>query len=398
MVTGIITSKILAIYVGPSGLALVGNFRNFLSTIDTVTSLGFQNGIVKYVSENNTNQLYLKKIISTLFTTLIVISIFCGFGLFFFADYWNLIIFGSQHQFSIIFKILAFVLPLYIGSGYLICIINGFNFYKKVIYINILGSLFGLVLTLYFVYTYSLIGAMLSILLTPAILFFAGIFLSNKQLNLQKNISFLKYDIEILKNFSHYFLMVIISGILGQVVLIAIRNNIITSIGIKEAGFWEAITRVSSNYMLFLNTLLSVYFFPKLVIATNTLESKLVIWKFYKTIIPVFVLSLIVLFFLRDYVIQILFTKEFEPVSKLFLWQMIGDLFKAISWILGLQFFAKKMTLAFILTDIVSLLVLYFSSFYFLKFFNIEGVVMAQAFSYFIYLLILTIIFRKVLF
>ena len=398
MVTGIVTSKILAIYVGPTGLALVGNFRNFLATLDTITSLGFQNGIVKYVSENKLNSSYIKNIFSTLFTTLIVVSILAGIGLYLFADYWNSIIFGVQYQFSMIFKVSAFVLPLYIGSGYLICIVNGFNLYKKVIYINILGSLFGLGITIYFVSTYSLTGALLSILFTPIVLFFISIALSYKQLNFQKNITLFKYDIEILKNLSHYFLMIIISGILGQVVLIAIRNNIINTIGLKEAGFWEAITRVSSNYMVFLNTLLSVYFFPKLVNATTAIESKLVIWKFYKKIIPIFILGLIILFFFRDFIVQILFTKEFKPVSKLFLWQMIGDLLKAISWILGLQFFAKKMTLAFIITDIISLLILYFSSFYFLKYYNIEGVVIAQAFAYFIYLTILIFYFRKILF
>jgi PST family polysaccharide transporter len=47
---GLITSKVIAVFVGSSGLALVGNFRNFVGSFETISTLGFQNGIIKYVS------------------------------------------------------------------------------------------------------------------------------------------------------------------------------------------------------------------------------------------------------------------------------------------------------------------------------------------------------------
>ena len=50
---GLITSKLLAVFVGPSGMALVGNFRNFTSSLESISTLGFQTGIVKYVAEYN---------------------------------------------------------------------------------------------------------------------------------------------------------------------------------------------------------------------------------------------------------------------------------------------------------------------------------------------------------
>ena len=52
IIIGFITSKIIAVYVGTSGMALVGNFRNFINIFESVGLLGFQNGIIKYVAEN----------------------------------------------------------------------------------------------------------------------------------------------------------------------------------------------------------------------------------------------------------------------------------------------------------------------------------------------------------
>ena len=94
-------------------------------------------------------------------------------------------------------------------------------------------------------------------------------------------------------------------------------------------------------------------------------------------------------------IIQVLFTKQFLPVSKLFFWQLIGDTFKAASFILGYQFYAKKLTKAFIFFELFSLAVLYFSSIYFISIYQIEGVVMAYAVTYGIYLGSLSIYFRK---
>ena len=93
----------------------------------------------------------------------------------------------------------------------------------------------------------------------------------------------------------------------------------------------------------------------------------------------------------------VLFTKEFMPVSELFVWQLIGDFFKALSLILGYQFFAKKLTKAFIITEILSLTILWFSSTYLLSIYGIEGIVIAHAFTFFMYFVVLGIYFRKYL-
>jgi PST family polysaccharide transporter len=74
---------------------------------------------------------------------------------------------------------------------------------------------------------------------------------------------------------------------------------------------------------------------------------------------------------------------------------MVGDVFKAASLILGYQFFAKKMTLAFILCELASLIAFYVATFICLPRFQLQGVVMAQAFAYVGYFFLLVWVFRK---
>ncbi|WP_395046813.1 O-antigen translocase [Flavobacterium sp.] len=392
---GLITSKVLAIFVGPTGMALVGNLRNFLTSVESVSTLGFQNGIVKYVAENEEDNLQFKKIFSTLFFSLLTVTIVISSTLFLFANYWNQVVFGNNLEYSYVFKVLAIVLPLYASSLYLVAIINGLGRFKAVIYINIIGNIIGLFVTLLFIWKWLVLGALLAIIITPSLLFFVTVRYISKEISIKNAISFSLFDFKIIKNLSHYFLMALVSGIFGPIVFLVIRNQIIDTVGIKEAGFWEAMTRISTYYLLFVNTLLTVYYYPKLVLAKTNEETKLVFWSFYKNVLPLFAVGLFIIYLFRGIMIKILFTQDFEPVSDLFLWQLVGDFLKAASWILGFQFFAKKMTKSFIVTEILSLLILYFSSIYFISIFKIEGVVIAHAFTYGIYLLVLGIYFRK---
>ncbi len=395
---GLITSKLLAVFVGPSGMALVGNLRNFSSSLESISSLGFQNGIVKYVAEEKENLNKLQKIIATVFVSLVVVAVIFSFVLYFLADFWNQEIFGNHFDYQIIFKAIALALPWYAISVFLLSLLNGLGKFKQVIWVNIIGNLIGLLVSLYMILHLKTLGALLSIVISPALLFFVIFYFINKEFRFFEMIRVRNFDFRIIKNLSSYSLMALVSSVLGPLVFLAIRKNVIVVVGLEQAGFWETITRISTYYMMFITTILSVYFFPKLAVAKNREETKTVFWSFYKNILTLFIVVLIVIYFARFFIIKLLFTSQFLPVTSLFLWQLMGDFLKAAALILGYQFFAKKLTMAFIISEIASLAVFYFLSNYLVPLFGVKGVVMSQTFDNFVYLLVLAIYFRKSLF
>ena len=395
---GLITSKFLAVFIGPSGMALVGNLRNFLTSLESISTLGFQTGIVKYVAENKKNDEELQKIIATVFISLIVIVFFLSSVLYFFADFWNAKIFSFHFDYAVIFKALSFSVPWYAVSIILLSILNGLGSFKKVIWVNIIGNVVGLIVSLTLVLQYKILGALLAAVISPSILFFVTFYFLNKEINFLNVIRVNLFDFKIIKNLSNYSLMALFSSILGPFIFLVIRNNIIENLGLQEAGFWETMTRISSYYLMFVSSVLSVYFFPKLVMSQNENETKIIFWTFYKFILPIFIFGFVIIYFFRFFIIRLLFTIEFLPVTDLFFWQLLGDVFKVSSLILGFQFFAKKMTKAFIITEVGSLAILYFLSVLLIKIFGVEGVVIAQAIDNFIYLVVLGFYFRRSLF
>ena len=395
---GFITSKFIAVFVGPSGMALVGNLRNFISSVESVGLLGFQNGIIKYVAEYESKEQQLKELLSTVVITIFIVTFVLSGFLYFFSGYLNEVIFGGEFQYQSVFKAFSLSLPWYLASLFLTSVLNGFGAFKRVITINIYGNLLGLVLSVVLLYNYQTYGALLAVILAPSLLFFIVVFQLNTTVPFKTLLAKKAFNFSVIKQLSQYSLMALVSSLLGPLVYLSIRTNVIHNLGYEKAGYWEAMSRISTYYMLFLSTILVVYFLPKLAKSANVKETKEIFWSYFKGIFPVFAIGLVILFCLKDFLIPVILTKTFLPVSDLFLGQIIGDLFKALSMILGYQFFAKKLTKAFIVSELFSLLVLWVTSNYFITVYGIQGVVIAHALTYFIYLLVLLVYFRKSVF
>ncbi|WP_417351910.1 O-antigen translocase [Flavobacterium alkalisoli] len=391
---GIITSKIIAQFLGPAGLALIGNLRNVLSITDSVSTLGFQNGIVKYVAEHQKEETKLKEILSTVFFVLLGVVAVLSIGVFFGAGYFSEVFFKDA-AYKWIFKMIAFAIPWYAGNIFLISILNGLGNYKKVIKVNISGNVFGVLLSAVLIIYHQLNGALIAVALSPALLFIFSFIMLRGEISLSTFIRKPFFKVTILKNLFYYSLMTLVTVVTGSLVTLYIRNLIIDLYGEIQGGYWEAVNRFSSYYLMFISTLLTVYFLPKLSTAITNKETKTVFYSYYKTVIPLFGIGLFLIFVLKYVIIQALLSDEFLPVGPLFKWQLAGDFLKACSIILGYEFFAKKMTKAFIATEIFSFVTLYLSATYFIKQYGAEGAVMAHTFTYALYFVLLFMIFRK---
>lgn len=396
LVFGFITSKALAIFVGANGMAYVGNFRAFLNVVENFSLLGIQNAIVKYVAEYQHDKLKLKSVLATfgllLLTSSIVISLVLIFG----ANYLSKEIFHHSEIYSFVFYILAIVFPLYVFSTFCISVVNGFQEYKKVIYIQIISSSIALLFSVFLIYYYNTFGALISLVLAPVFVFFVSLFYLKNVITISDVFSFSSFDLSVVKNLSEYVLMALVSGVIGSFVLLEIRTDVLEITGLKNAGIYEGLQRISSYYLLFVSSIIAIYFYPKL--AESNSNTKAIIINYLKTIIPIFAIGLALIYVLRTFIIQVLFSAEFDTMESLFLWQLLGDLLKATSLIFGTILIAKKQTKVFIITEIVSLLIMYYSTNWMLHAIGIDGIVMAHTFTYFMYLLVLVIYFRKLFF
>jgi PST family polysaccharide transporter len=192
--------------------------------------------------------------------------------------------------------------------------------------------------------------------------------------------------------------MALVSTIAMPIVLIIIRNYLITEVGVKQAGYWEAMNRVSDYYLMFINSLMTLYILPRFSEIETRKEFRKEVFSFYKTIMPVFGILLLIIYLSRSVLVPFLLTEEFRPIEGLFGFQILGDFLRVLSMVIAYQFLAKKMFTHFIILEIFLFVMIYFTSIYFIDLYGMRGAVMGHCLSYFLYFGIILLIFGSSLF
>lgn len=399
--TGAFMSWILANFVGAAGMGVLGNLRNFMQGLLTLSVLGLENGLVKNTAEYQQNPQQLKKVFRTSWVLSISSSILAAIVVFFTASWLDQQLIATNVDFSIIFKLIACSLPFYVIFVFITSLMQGFEWYKKFILLNIVISIFVFATSAGLVYQYNLTGALYSLVLVPVIQCIAALFYwftkNDRSLQLKELFRF-QFDKQTSKQLLKYSTMALVSALLIPFVNILVRDQVIVEVSDEAAGWWEAVVRISSYYMLFVTSLISLYVLPSLSKDSSYSNYRATILNFYKTILPLVIIGLIVVYFSRDFLISFLFTEEFEPSTTMFKWQLLGDFIKIITTVMAFRFIAMNDLWRYLIAEVLSILTFYVLSIYLIPMYKEEGVVIAYLGNYLFYLIVLLIILRKELF
>lgn len=397
LLSGLVVNKVVAVYIGPAGIALIGQFQNFLSIITTFGNGALSSGVTKYVSEFHETDLKRRNdFISASFTIAFIFSVIIGVLVFIgssFLSEWIL----KTIEYSGVFKLLGITLILISFNIILLSIINGIKKIKLFIVINIFSSLLSLIVTSLLTIFFGIFGALLSMIIVQSIVLLITFPLVKKKLDLQFKMN-IHVEKEILKKLLAFSLMAIVSVLSVSISQIAIRNHLIEKFSLAEAGYWQSVWMISSMYLMVMTTAFSTYYLPRLSELQKTSEIKKEIFSGYKIILPFTFITAVLIYFLRDFIIAIIFTPEFNEIRTLFAFQLIGDFLKMASWSLAFLMIAKAMTKTFIITEIVFSVLFYVLTVVFTRQYELPGVTYAYALNYFIYLLVMMFIFRSTIF
>jgi len=398
IIAGILISKFIAIYIGPHGMVLIGNLRNFLRALQSLSISGLYKGVVKFISQVKNDSVELTKILSTVFYLGFFSSVFLAFLCYYNAEFINNILFGENYNYGYIIETLALVLPFYALNMFTFSIMNGFSKYKNLIFINILGQIVGGLITLLLIRQENIDGALLAIVITPALNLLITIVGIAFRRNLMASVKITKVNLSVLNKLSPYMIMALVSAIALPIVMIMIRNYLIDKVGINSAGYWTAMTRVSDYYLMFFNSLVALYILPRFSEINSKLEFRKEVFSFYKTMMPAFLVLLFIIYISRSILVNILFAEDFRQVEDLFGYQILGDIARVLSMVIAYQFLAKKMFTHFIVLEVFLFVMMYFSSIYLIDEFGLKGAVMGHCLSYFMYLGIILLLFSSSLF
>lgn len=398
IVSGVLTSKVIAVLIGVEGMALIGNLKNFLSAIQTFSVFGFYHGMVKSISEVRHDVNALSQTLSTGYYLGFISTILISFLSYYNAQAINNFLFSSIFNYAYVIKIMALALPFYALNMFSFSIMNGYSKYHMLLIISVIGQVLGFFITLLLIYQNNIDGALIAGVIAPALVFLITIIGVLNQRNLTSLLKISNVNFEVFKKLAPYSVMALVTAIAMPLVLIIIRNYIIEAVGIKEAGHWEAVQRLSNYYLLFINTVVTLYFLPRLREINTKEEFKKEVFDFYKTTMPIFGVGLILIYLLRSIIVPLIFSQAFKPAEDLFLWQLLGDFVKVLSIVIAYQFVARRMFTHFVIIQVFLLVIMYLSSVYLIDVFGVKGAVIGHFVSYLMHYGVILLMLKSSLF
>jgi PST family polysaccharide transporter len=400
LITALITAKIIAIYLGPTGLGVLGQLNSFVAIVMVLSTGAVTNGVIKYLSEYVGNKAAQMRIIKAAAIITTICSTVVSLVIILFNEYWSKILFKeNSFQYNSIIVIFGFTLFFYASFTLFTAILNGLKYFKKFNYLGIITSLVGLLFSVLLIIKLGVYGALLAAITYQSLVFVFVFIFKNRIAELSilelKKIKTEKRDYINLFKFST---MALVSSILLPISQIIIRNMITKELDITIMGFYEGINRLSNIYLTLITTTLSVYYLPKLSELNDKVKLRKEILNGYKLILPVTIIILLVVYFLRNFIIQIAFAVSFNQMESFFAPQLIGDFFKIASWLLAFLMLAKAMIKLYIITEVIFSILIIVLTFFGIDLFGSVGAIYAYAINYFIYFIAMLIIFNKTIY
>ncbi|VEB96360.1 O-antigen translocase [Cedecea lapagei] len=169
MVAGFIIGKVVAIYTGPAGVAMLGQVQSLMTIIAGITTSPVSTGLVRYTAENWQDGKEACapwwracfKVAALLFLLLIPIVIV------FSKQLSELLLSDSQYSWLIIFA--CCVLPFSILNTLIASVLNGQQRYKQYIFLGMLSVVFSTIFMTFLVIKFDLKGALIATALNSAI-------------------------------------------------------------------------------------------------------------------------------------------------------------------------------------------------------------------------------------
>ena len=397
MCTGLVSVKIVASIIGPAGVALVGQLNNFSTIALSLATGGINSGITKYIAEYKSDASKVKQYLATAFRITVVCSLLVGLVLLLLCKQLSSLIMMTP-QYWYVFAIFGITITFYGLNNMLVSVVNGYKQFNKYVKVNVVSSIFGVAFTVALVLALGLPGALISAVTFQSLMIFVSVLMLRKLEWLRKDWLVGKFKRTIASQYFRYALMTLLSAFLVPISQMLLRGYVISEISITEAGWWEGMNRISNMYLMVITSSFSVYYLPRLSEISDRIELRHEIFKCYKVIVPLLLAGFTVIYFLRFFIVKLLFTHEFMPMTQLFIWQMAGDFFKICSWLLAFLMVAKSMTKAYNSTEIIFTLSYILLGYTFIRLDGIVGLCQAYLTNYVLYLVVLTFMFRKLLF
>jgi O-antigen/teichoic acid export membrane protein len=394
VIISIIRSKIVAILLGPSGIGMLSLFLSTTNIISTFSGLGLNFSAVRQISlANNQNDASsLNRVVNVFKRWMYFTAILGLFITLTFSRQLSFYTFGNYvHTSSFVILSISLIFTALYNRN--IAVLQGMQKLKHLAYSAVLGSGISLTLSIPFFYFMGEQGIVISILSGSIITYITStIFIKWKNFK-SSLISFSSLYHEG-KDSVKLGMIMMISSLIGTLVTFLVNIYIRKSGGINDVGLYQAGITLTTQYIGLIFTSMSMDYFPRLSsVSENNDQVKNLVNKQLNIIFLIASPLIILLIILAPFIINTLFSNEFNSIVTFVRIVCLGLLFKTASFPIGYISFAKGDKKTFFIFDALlgNVMTITFNIILY-KYFGLNGLGVSFLLVFLIYFFVITYI------
>jgi PST family polysaccharide transporter len=352
LLAGLVVIKLVAWFAGPAGVGKLGQFMSFMSLLAVLAGGGISAAVVKYVAEYRDDEPRLVRVLGAALWYAFGASLVMAAITLLFSQEIARWLLGEPRYVGLI-RVLAVAQIGIALANYVLAVINGFMDVRRLALIQIAGSALNIFMVAWLSQWLHLYGALLALILGQTLLLAIGLPSWWRSPYFQRGMLRLRFDREMVVRLATFSAMTLVAALLPSVINIAIRDHLSGQFGWEKVGFWQAVSKVSDAYLLFITSTINVYYLPKLASLDDRASLVTELRHAYRFLLPLVIVLAVAIYAARGWVTLLLFNDGFKPANDLYAPQLAGDVIKIASFILSYLMLAKAMTRLFVISEFV---------------------------------------------
>ncbi len=391
----VVRTKLVALWIGPAGIGLFSIFNNAAEMIYSIASLGIRNSSVRdmAVAAESGNRERVARTIAVIrkwswFTAVVgavvMIAIAPLLSRYTFSD--------DSHTWD--YVLLSSVLLLYGITNGEQAILQGSSMLKRLAHASVWGVAVGVVINIPLFYFFRERSIAISIVVYHVMmLLFTWLF---------RNRDYKKVEISVKeayregRSFAKFGIYLTVSGfvtVLFSYVFSAWLNRVS---GTDEVGFYQAGFTLVSKYVGLIFSAIGMEYYPRLArISESRMRVRVFVAQEINISLLVLVPIIVVFLLLRELMISLLYTNEFQVIAPYISWAIAGTCFRAYSWCLAFVVLAKGDGKTYLVMETASAIVGFLLNVLFYDLWGLRGLGISYVVWYFGYCVITGIVYFR---
>jgi len=350
LATGLIFLKFLAWQFGPSTFGLLTQVMGIAAIFYMFAGGGITNGVIRNISAA-TSEVERRRWMSagatiTILSALALAAIAVALALF-----GGSAIFGDPGYAPVFVGIAAAQIP--VGFGHLVlAYFSGIGDNRTFAAVQIVANILSLLLLVALAVGLGRVGAMFGLVVAPAAIGAVALWCFFRKVA-HHGMFRIAWDRPPLKDLLSYAAVMVASVTAVPVAQLFIRTDMSQRLGWIAVGYWQAVAKLSDAYMLFVGVILINYLLPQLSNRHEAASALRMLLRFGALLLGFFTVACVIIYALRDYLLLVVYSKQFLAASNLVLPQLVGDALKVATLLLYYYFMSRGRVLIVFVSELV---------------------------------------------